>query len=56
MSDPRLSFVENMSLAMDVLGDRYIPLGYMLSRMTYDSVEERDAVFGTARQVIGGGV
>ena len=56
MSDPRLSFVENMSISMDVLGDKYIPLGYTLSRVSYDSVEERDAVFGTAAHIISGGV
>lgn len=54
--DSRLSFVQNMGLAMDAFGDRHIPVAYMLSRVSYDSVEDRDAVFGVAISVLGGGV
>ena len=54
--DSRLSFVQNMGLAMDAFGDTNIPVAYMLSRVSYDSVEDRDAVFGVAVSVLGGGM
>lgn len=53
-SDPRLSFVQNMGMAMDAFGDSNIPVAYMLSRVSYDSVEDRDAVFGIAANILGG--
>lgn len=53
--DSRLSFVQNMSMAMDAFGDTNIPVAFMLSRVAYDSVEDRDAVFGVAISVLGGG-
>ena len=54
--DPRLSFVQNMGMAMDSFGDKDIPVAYMLSRVSYDSVEDRDAIFGIAATIVGGGM
>ena len=55
MSDYRLSFVHNMASAMDHLGVTNIPVGYMLSRIPYDSIEDRESVMSTAAVALGAG-
>jgi hypothetical protein len=54
--DSRLSFVQNMGMAMDAFGDQHLPVAYMLARASYDSVEDRDAIYGVAVSILGGGM
>lgn len=55
MKDPELSFVNNISFAMDAMGEKNIPTAWVLSRVSYDSVEERNAVMMLAGKLLGGG-
>lgn len=55
MSDYRLSFVHNIAAAMDHLGVHNIPVGYMLSRISYESLEDRESVMTMAAVALGTG-
>ncbi len=54
MKDPRLSFVNNMSTALEVFRGKHAPVAFMLARIPYETVEDRDAIIGAASVILGG--